>query len=66
MQAQVYDMLLRGKRSAGDISAALHVSDPRGHIRDLRAKGINILDEWVKGSDGAQFKRYWIEKEVSL
>lgn len=66
MQSKVYAMLLRGKQSAGDLCAALHVADPRGHIRDLRAKGINVVDEWVKGTDGAQYKRYWVSKEVTI
>lgn len=65
-QSKVYRMLLRGKCSAGDLCAALHVADPRGHIRDLRAKGINVVDEWVKGTDGAQYKRYWVSKEVTI
>lgn len=63
MQSKVYAMLLRGKQSAGDLSAALRVADPRGHIRDLRAKGINIADEWVKSAEGVLHKRYWITKE---
>lgn len=62
-QMKVYQMLLRGKCSVGDISAVHRVSDPRGHIRDLREKGVAIMDEWCKGSDGVRFKRYWIEKE---
>lgn len=66
LQAKVLEMLKRGKCSAGDISAVYRISDPRGHIRDLRDKGVNILDEWCKGDDGIRFKRYWVEKEVSL
>ena len=66
LQAKVLEMLKRGKCSVGDISAVYRISDPRGHIRDLREKGVNILDEWCKGDDGIRFKRYWIEKEVSL
>lgn len=59
-------MLKRGKCSVGDISAIHRISDPRGHIRRLRDKGVSIKDEWCKGSFGVRFKRYWIEKEVSL
>lgn len=66
MQSKVYAMLLRGKQTAGDLSAALRVADPRGHIRDLRAKGINIADEWVKSAEGVLYKRYWITKEVTV
>lgn len=64
-QSKVYAMLLRGGCTVGDICAELHVSDPRGHIRDLRAKGINIVDEWCKGEDGVRYKRYWVTKEVT-
>lgn len=66
LQAKVYEMLKRGKCSVGDISAIHRISDPRGHIRRLRDKGVSIKDEWCKGSFGVRFKRYWIEKEVSL
>lgn len=66
LQAKVYEILKRGKCSAGDISATHRISDPRGHIRSLRNKGIAIKDEWCRGSFGVRFKRYWIEKEVSL
>lgn len=65
-QSRVYGMLLRGKCSAGDLCAALHVADPRGHIRDLREKGVAIMDEWCKGLDGVRFKRYWVSKEVTI
>lgn len=66
LQMKVYEMLGRGKCSVGDISAVYRISDPRGHIRRLRNKGIIIKDEWCKGDDGIRFKRYWVEKEVSL
>ena len=66
LQKKVYEMLKRGKCSAGDISAVYRISDPRGHIRDLREKGIIIQDEWCKGSNGVRFKRYWIGKEVTI
>lgn len=66
LQGMVYEMLKRGKCSAGDISAVYRISDPRGHIRDLRDKGIVIQDEWCKGSNGVRFKRYWVSKEVTI
>lgn len=66
LQAKVYEILKRGKCSAGDISAFHRISDPRGHIRCLRNKGITIKDEWCRGSFGVRFKRYWIEKEVTI
>ena len=66
LQGKVYEMLKRGKFSAGDLSAALRVSDPRGHIRELRNKGITVRDEWCEGLEHVRFKRYWIEKEVTV
>lgn len=66
LQMKVYEMLKCGKCSAGDISAVHRISDPRGHIRNLREKGIIIKDEWCRGSFGVRFKRYWVEKEVTI
>lgn len=66
LQAKVYEMLKRGKCSAGDISAVLRMSDPRGCIRRLRDKGITVQDEWCEGLENVRFKRYWIEKEVTI
>lgn len=64
-QHRVYNLLQTGgKYSAADISVALRLSDPRSCIRDLRAKGIDILDEWVPSEHGSRFKRYYIRKEV--
>ena len=59
-QKKVYDLLCTGRRSVTDITIRLKYSDPRGHIRDIRDKGIIINDYWVK-KDGVRFKRYWIE-----
>lgn len=58
-QKKVAKLLLNGKYSAADISIALHYSDPRSYIRELRDKGINVQDEWIKVDD-VRFKRYWI------
>ena len=61
-QQRVYDLLQSCKKySAADISVALRLSDPRSCIRDLRAKGIDILDEWVPSEHGSRFKRYYLE-----
>lgn len=60
-QQRVYDLLQSCKKySAADISVALRLSDPRSCIRDLRAKGIDILDEWVPSEHGSRFKRYYL------
>lgn len=64
-QKRVYNLLQSGKKySVADISAVLRLSDPRSCIRDLRAKGISILDEWVPSEHGSRFKRYFLRKEV--
>lgn len=61
IQRAVFTLLASGgKYSAADISARLHVSDPRGHIRCLRDKGIKILDEWCTSEHGARYKVYFI------
>jgi ABC-type siderophore export system fused ATPase/permease subunit len=36
-------------------------ADPRSYIRELRNRGINVLDEWIR-KDDVHFKRYWIKK----
>lgn len=59
-QRKVAELLRSRKCSAADISVALHYSDPRSYIRELRDKGINVLDEWVS-KDDVRYKRYWIE-----
>lgn len=64
LQTLVYDLFCDGgKFSAADISKALGLSDPRGYIRDLREKGVNIRDEYRKGVNGGKYKVYWLEKE---
>ena len=62
LQAKVFEMLCNGRYSASDISARLRVADPRGHIRELRLKGINVQDEWCAGLGNVRYKRYWIVK----
>lgn len=62
-QRRLYNLLSDGvPRSAADISIALRLSDPRSSIRELRAKGVPIVDEWTKAEHGGQFKRYYIAK----
>lgn len=60
-QNRVFKLLSDGiPRSVADISIALRLSDPRGIIRDLRQKGIPVLDEWCDSKHGGRFKRYFI------
>lgn len=66
IQRLVYNLLLTGdKFSVADISVHLHLSDPRSHIKQLRDKGITILDEWRTSIHQNKYKVYWMGKEVS-
>lgn len=65
-QRRVFNLLSDGvPRSAADISAELRLSDPRGTIRCLRKRGIEVSDQWITAAHGSRFKRYFIRKEVS-
>lgn len=69
-QKRVYNILARGGRyAAGEITVALggRACDPRSTIRDLRKKGIPILDEWHPNANGRGrgFKKFFLGKEVS-
>ena len=62
-QYRLYNLLSDGiPRSVADISSVLRLSDPRGAIRDMRDKGIEILDEWLPAKHGGRFKRYFLPK----
>lgn len=64
LQGLVYGLFARGgKYSAADVSIRLHLSDPRGHISKLRAKGIAVLDEWRKSEHGTRYKVYFLKQE---
>ncbi|WP_289300091.1 helix-turn-helix domain-containing protein [Xylanibacter muris] len=66
-QKRVYNILARGGRhSVVDISIVLYLADPRSTIRDLRKKGIPILDEWHPNANGRGrgFKKFFLGKEV--
>lgn len=64
-QRRIYSILAGGgKYSAADLSVLTHYSDPRGHIRDLRNKGIAILDEWRDNSHkDERHKVYYLAAE---
>ena len=48
-----------------DISIGTHLSDPRSVIRNLRAKGVPVLDEWHNCTNShGRYKKYFIGKEV--
>lgn len=64
IQQMVFDLLSDGgKYSAADISIRLYLSDPRGHIAELRKKGIPIHDEWKENEYGARYKVYFLKQE---
>lgn len=59
-QKRVMSLLMDGgKYSVADISARLMLSDPRSHIRELRKRGIAILDEWRETGYGNRYKVYY-------
>lgn len=62
-QQRVINLLSDGKHySVADISVALHLSDPRSVIRNLREKGHPISDEWCDAvHGGGRFKRYFMK-----
>ena len=53
-----------GLYSVVDITNRLGISDPRGHIRDLRAKGYPIGDVWVTTHYGNRYKKYFLKQQV--
>lgn len=62
-QKRILNLLSDGvPRSAADITIALGMSDPRSAIRNLRAHGIAISDEWRAATHGSRYKRYFIRK----
>lgn len=59
-QRKVRQMLQGGgKYSVADMSARLHLCDPRKHIQGLRRKGVAVLDEW-RQCGGGRYKVYFI------
>lgn len=44
-----------------EIAMRLRIADPRSEIRNLRNKGVNVLDYWEAGRDG-KYKRYYIPR----
>lgn len=63
-QTRVITLLSSGSRySVIDIAIRLHIGDPRSVIRNIRNMGIEICDEWVEGTSGTRYKRYWIKQK---
>lgn len=55
-----------GKYSAADLTVRTHYCDPRGHIKELRDKGIDILDEWRQTDDGIRYKVYYLNRRTKM
>jgi hypothetical protein len=64
-QKKIYDLLMAGKHTVTQMTFETGFADPRSYIRELRNRGINVLDEWVR-KDDVHFKRYWIKKPDAL
>lgn len=65
LQRRVYDVLARGGRyTTGQLVLALdgYLCHAGGAIRDLRAAGIAICDEWISKPDGGRYKRFFLAK----
>lgn len=64
-QRRVLEVLMQGgKYSVADICVRTGFSDPRSHIRGLRAKGVPVADEWRDNEqDGGKYKVYFLKRE---
>lgn len=61
-ERQIFDMLINRPVGVLEISFALCINDPRGHISVMgRKKGIPIQRRWVYSPNGKRYKEYWIE-----
>lgn len=61
-QKRILQALARGgKCSVADLTISTHFSDPRSYIKVLRDKGVKIVDEWRRNSEGdGQYKVYFL------
>lgn len=62
-QKKIYDLLMAGKHTVTQMTFETGFADPRSYIRELRNRGINVLDEWIR-KDDVHFKRYWIKDDA--
>lgn len=53
-----------GLHSTAEISATLHIADPRSAIRYLRGFDIPVSDVWVRGDYNSRYKRYFIHNAI--
>ncbi|WP_073399813.1 helix-turn-helix domain-containing protein [Bacteroides luti] len=52
-----------GRHSVIEIVKRLFIVDPRAVIRNIRNRGVNVSDEWVKTPSGKKYKLYWIDQK---
>ncbi len=64
-QKKIYDLLMAGKHTVTQMTFETGFADPRSYIRELRHRGITVLDEWIS-KNGTHYKRYWIKKPDAL
>ena len=63
LQRKLYRLLSTGKKySAADMARILYLCDPRGHISQLRKRGVPIVDEWVQNVHNVRYKRYFLKQ----
>jgi len=63
-QRKVMASLMKGKPlSVAEMAATLWLCDPRAVIRELRAKGYPILDQWRR-TETARYKVYFIDANL--
>jgi len=61
IQMKVLNLFLSGGQYSNvDISRIIRTPDPRSHIRELRKRGIKILDYWIK-TENSRYKIYFIK-----
>ncbi len=60
-QNRIFEILKNGRNTVADLVMKTGYSDPRGHIKALRDKGISVSDEWLKSRDGVRYKVYFIK-----
>lgn len=60
-QQRVFDLLLKGRYTAREITIRTGYFDPRNIIRRLKKKGIQVEERWYKRvQTGERFKRFTI------
>ncbi|PRY96691.1 hypothetical protein BY457_11475 [Marinilabilia salmonicolor] len=56
----IHSVLLTGQYTTAELVRETGVSDPRSHIRYLRAGGVPVSDYWLHLGDNTRMKVYFI------